>query len=60
MQPIVAAEEAKGLKSVTSVTILAEAAPAKSVTRLDEFSKGGPKINTLWAEFYRVKAQAGS
>jgi hypothetical protein len=31
IQPSVAAEEAKGLKYVTSVTILPKAGPAKSV-----------------------------
>jgi hypothetical protein len=40
MRPIVAAEEVKGLKSVMSVTILAE-----YVTHCDKFSKGGPKIS---------------
>jgi hypothetical protein len=69
MQPIVAAKKAKDLKSMTSMTILAEAVPysacQKCVTRCDKFSKDGPKIsagyhNTLWAKFYRGKAQADS
>ena len=51
MRPIVAAEEVKGLKSMTSVTILAEVTPCstcqKCVTQMANFQKVVPKFQ--WA-----------